>query len=69
MWTLIFGQMVVQKERIYKRGPQILVEWSYPNKINKSMRNIMFVGDCQRLSLINGIVDSLLHNLSFRNWM
>ena len=32
MRTLIFGRMVVQKERIYERGPYILVEWSCANK-------------------------------------
>ena len=40
MWTLIFGRMVVHKERINERGPYIFVEWSCVNKINKSVGNL-----------------------------
>ena len=36
MWTLIFGQMVVQKKS-NERGPYILVNWLSANKRNKSV--------------------------------
>ena len=31
MKTLIFGQMVVQREKINERRPYIFVEWSFAN--------------------------------------
>ena len=31
MWTLVFGRMVVHKERINERGSYIFVEWSCAN--------------------------------------
>ena len=42
MRTLIFGQMLVQKERINERRPYILVTWPSANKQNKSMRTLNF---------------------------
>ena len=42
MWTLIFGRMVVHKERINEKGSNIFVEWSCVNNRNKSMRELHF---------------------------
>ena len=42
MRTLIFGRMVVHKERINERGSHIFVEWSPANKRNKSVRDLIF---------------------------
>ena len=40
MGTLIFGQMVVPKERLNERGPYIFVGWSCANQRNKSVRTL-----------------------------
>ena len=40
--TLIFGRVVVHKERIDQRGPYFFVEWLSANKRNKSMRTLAF---------------------------
>ena len=42
MWTLIFGRMVVHKERINERRSYIFVKWSFANKRNNSMRDLIF---------------------------
>ena len=42
MRTVIFGRMVVQKEKTYERGPYTLVDWSRTNKRNKLMRTLIF---------------------------
>ena len=42
MRTLIFGQMLVQKERVNERESHVLVELSCANKKNKSMRTLIF---------------------------
>ena len=44
MKTLIFGQMVVQREKINERRPYIFVEWSFANERNKSMAILAFGG-------------------------
>ena len=42
MRTLIFGQMVVTKERLNEIGPYFSVEWSCANKRNKSVGTLNF---------------------------
>ena len=42
MRTLSFGRMVVHKEKLYERGPYVLVEWLCANKRIKSMRTPIF---------------------------
>ena len=42
MKTLIFGQMVVQREKINERRSYIFVELSFANERNKSMATIAF---------------------------
>ena len=44
MATLIFGRIVVHKERMTERGSYNLVECSSENKQNKSMRPVAFNG-------------------------
>ena len=40
--TLIFGRMVVQKEKVNERKSYIFVEWSFANERNKSMATLNF---------------------------
>ena len=42
MMTLIFGRMVVHKEKKNERRSHIFVECSFANEINKSMATLNF---------------------------